>query len=656
MISENDEKTILLAEHEAQNIQDSVRHWLARRKEVAGTRRRSRSPAAAIREATGISLMLDMGGSVDPDLVGKSSGQPSRPLIVLDQPYQPSVMDIKDLQPTKLADLCMETHHRGFVLKVKRVSPVISLTVKSWAIVQDMYGEAERLELHLQTQSGRGEVLESASEFYIKEPYLTINRHGEVALQIDHPSDLVPCSTAEGDDVHKAISSDSSTSTEKHVLTLKEAGNAALKQRDYTSAYTLYTKALEMGDDLQCSVSSSLIGAILRNRAHVALLTGRYEQAKADSLASVSKSINVDSESLIGKAYFRAGCATYRLGQFHDALGFFSEQRRITPDDKDAHLYLRRIAMRTREQETGEYNLPKLRNGHRNVGDYVDAANYTKMTVVQESAGRGRGLFAVRDLPAGSLVLCEKAFCVAQERNGQLNTALVYNTRDHQLRVSSVGLVRKLATKLALNPGCIGKVLCLERGHLVKANDTSLDSTHGKPVTDIFQLHDIVQDNAFALAGSSSHTGVASTGLWLHAALINHSCLPNVEPGFIGDLMMLRATRRIQEGEEIFHSYDATRDYDARQVGLRTTWNFECDCELCQAEREDAEDVRKRRTELMRKADVFIHKTSMPAKRLAILEAKRLFNAINATYDKERYRDLPRTAAQAIENWLKQVR
>jgi SET domain-containing protein len=65
---------------------------------------------------------------------------------------------------------------------------------------------------------------------------------------------------------------------------------------------------------------------------------------------------------------------------------------------------------------------------------------------------------------------------------------------------------------------------------------------------------------------------------------IHHSCIPNARKEYIGDLLVLRATRPIKAGEEIFHAYDESPDYDERQQALNLTWGFRCDCALCRRE------------------------------------------------------------------------
>jgi hypothetical protein len=168
-------------------------------------------------------------------------------------------------------------------------------------------------------------------------------------------------------------------------------------------------------------------------------------------------------------------------------------------------------------------------------------------------------------------------------------------------------------------------------------------------------VHDIMSRNAFGPGGQWGEENArnASTGLWARHAYINHDCVPNVRIDYIGDLMMLRAARPLKAGEEIFHSYNQSLDFEARQAMLLSTWGFECVCDLCTAEKKDGKELRDKRMELVGEADAFVEKTPWAgAKRLALRKAQRLAQAIDETFDAERYKDLPRRHSEGIKAWL----
>ncbi len=75
-----------------------------------------------------------------------------------------------------------------------------------------------------------------------------------------------------------------------------------------------------------------------------------------------------------------------------------------------------------------------------------------------------------------------------------------------------------------------------------------------------------------------------SAGLWPFSALLNHSCISNVERCFIGDALIMRATVDMPAGTELTTSYVRQGDPTATQK-LRVFWGFECQCALCADER-----------------------------------------------------------------------
>ena len=83
----------------------------------------------------------------------------------------------------------------------------------------------------------------------------------------------------------------------------------------------------------------------------------------------------------------------------------------------------------------------------------LDHASSTCNTVVRDTAGRGRGLFATRDIKAGELVLCEKAFCVAFETDEKTNRSVVLNFNLDSISIGShATLVVRLVQKMLYNP------------------------------------------------------------------------------------------------------------------------------------------------------------------------------------------------------------
>jgi tetratricopeptide (TPR) repeat protein len=654
MTSHKNGNTIFLTEQEAERVRNTVKERLKKCSELVGHSREPRDSKSAISQATGASLMADMGGALGSTI----------PALAVGQPYPPCIISLQDLQPMNLADLQMETHHRGRRLTIRRASPVVTLAARSWAMVQDEVGEeTERLEVCLHKSRHGEDVLESASVFVIKEPYFTLTDQGEATLRIDHPSDLMVCrdeiansSLTSANEVNGHA--EDTAAVEKLARMCKDQGNAALKEQDLPLAHAKYTEGLKVaGKDIVSNINPVLARDIFRNRAHVNLLLNQLDEAKIDAKASLIGREDQRSKDLDSKAYFRAGCAAYHLGEYQEAKGFFEEQQKLTPGDKDASANLRKIVMRIREQETGAYNFKKIKAGLSRARPRVDVASYIGNTKVRDSPGRGRGLFATRDIPAGGTIMCEKAFCVVWGHEKEVLTAMTYDVRDDRIRVSPVGLSKSTVQKLLSNPSQSQRVMDLHGDY--QGDGINTPRIEDSPIVDTFRVYDIVSRNAFGPGNQigEEEASNASTGLWIRAAYINHHCIANAKKEYIGDMMVLRATRSITTGEEIFHSYDESSDYDVRQTALMSIWGFECNCALCAAEKADDPTVRKKRRELASEADAFVEREHWAtAKRLTIAKGQRLARAIDDTYYSERYKGIPRVATQRIQEWLEKAR
>jgi hypothetical protein len=661
---------IFLAPEEAERVRKTLKGRLKKCQERSGQPRVPGDPKSRLNQVAATSLLSDIAAAPEPGVKAQKGRPDSMVAFTVGYPYPPCTVLLQDLQPMKLSDLRMDTHHRGRVLTVRRVAPVVKLVACSWTVVQEeSTGEMERLEVLLHKSKHGQDVLESGSIFEVKEPYFTLSDQGDPTLRIDHPSDLVVCadslhtnsplsSAKEVGDSEGAIVATAPTAlAAKTAREYKEEGNTALKQQALLRAHASYTQGLQL-ITWSGAGKEDLAYDLFRNRAHLNLALNRLDEAKADALASLTGLEDQDHKDLDSKAYFRAGRAAHNLGEFQEAKRFFEEQQRLRPGDKDITASLRKTELRLQEQLTGVYDFKKIKAGLVMARPRVDAASFTRNTKVGKSPGRGRGLFATRNMDSGEIILCEKPFSVVWGHEDEALTAMTYDGRDDRIRLFPAGLCKAIVQKLLNNPSQADKVMDLHGDY--RGIGKQLVMRDSGPVIDTFQVYDIVARNAFGpdpVYSSGQHgdedASNASTGLWILASYINHSCIPNAKKEYMGDLMVLRATRPVSAGEEITDSYYESSDYDARTTALMNTWGFTCTCALCIAEKADSPALRKKRRELESEANALVERDeAVRAKRLSILKVHRLARSINDTYDDERYNGLPRMALLRIQKWL----
>jgi len=625
-----------------------------------GTKRLTQSAHVLRSAAIHADLMADF------SLSSPQSSDVDVTTLILRSPYPPRLLALADLEPMTLSDLRMNTHHRGNVLTVTISSPVVKRTESSWVVVRDKNegtddshgdGDGERLELYLHQALHEGAgMLEAGEVFHVKEPFFTLNDRGEQTVRVNHPSDLVVA------EQHKLVDDPrAETSASSQIAMARECldkGRLTARKRAWAEAYTCYTRALRHAT---AAADSDLAGQIRLDRAHTAVKLGRFDGAREDALGSLphiedsAKQRGDDS-----KRYGHAGAAAYDLGDFEEAERCYVESLRLSPSARiDAHL--RNVKQRLREQETGSYDFKHIQAALSKSSPRADAANYFARTTVRCSPGRRRGLFALRDIKTGDMVLAEKAFCIVFAHGAAAQTALVYDERDETMRAAPIGLHRAVMQKLMHNPSQVERVLDLYSAEYAGVGK-KLILQDGVPIVDAFQVSDIIARNAFGAGGG--HFGSegegkgedatrASAGLWVRASYINHSCLPNVTQECFGDLLVFRALRDIDAGEEVLHAYDATLDLDGRRAAVERQWGFECECALCVAEDADGPELRAERQRLVDDVKRFVKsEEAAGAKRVAVVRARRMAAALGGTYDGVRYRSLPRKAIGEIQAWL----
>lgn len=91
-----------------------------------------------------------------------------------------------------------------------------------------------------------------------------------------------------------------------------------------------------------------------------------------------------------------------------------------------------------------------------------------------------------------------------------------------------------------------------------------------------------------------------TTGLWVLASYINHSCDANCGRFFIGDLMFVRAARDMPAGTELRFTYMQDDSRSKLNEQLSKSWDFKCDCIICTDDRETPASMKIRRKKLIK--------------------------------------------------------
>lgn len=118
--------------------------------------------------------------------------------------------------------------------------------------------------------------------------------------------------------------------------------------------------------------------------------------------------------------------------------------------------------------------------------------------------------------------------------------------------------------------------------------------------------------------------------------------------------MIVRATRDIARGEEIFAPYVvADADNAVTQQQYEKVWGFTCTCHICTLEAQTPPEQRKARRAAIAEANSFFESNS-PASptKASIAHAERLYEKMDMTYDVEAFKDSPRLGLVDLGIWL----
>ncbi|KAK6931260.1 SET domain [Dillenia turbinata] len=228
-------------------------------------------------------------------------------------------------------------------------------------------------------------------------------------------------------------------------------------------------------------------------------------------------------------------------------------------------------------------------------GKVPEFAEYVGPVEIKKSDLGGRGLFSLKNMDMGTIVLVTKA--IATERG------ILPNDEDCNENV-----------QLVMWKNFISKVMesvkrCDHTHHLIRTLSTGEDENGVevpnislfRPETeetevlnekfDVDKILNILDVNSMVEDSVSSkilgkNSGYYGVGLWVLASFINHSCVPNARRIHIGDHVIIFASRDVKAGEEITFAYfNVLSPLNKRRETLMN-WGFSCACKRCKFEDE----------------------------------------------------------------------
>ena len=230
----------------------------------------------------------------------------------------------------------------------------------------------------------------------------------------------------------------------------------------------------------------------------------------------------------------------------------------------------------------------------------------------EKVVGKGLGCIATKSIKRGSLVLREAPQLVHPEITNDGSSFL--KREDYEACI-----------KAFLEMSKEDKENYLKLHNKFKSDQSNWSSVTKQQsvallkLTQEMPLPNISQMRAFEVVAIKITNGFHN-GVCLKMSRFNHSCRPNAQYFWNIDTNTrdVRALRKIEKGEEITLSYLPTYPYhpegksysilmsrEERRAFLRDNWNFDCNCEGCDAteSEEEAKKMKKYKVELQRKKE-----------------------------------------------------
>jgi tetratricopeptide (TPR) repeat protein len=107
-----------------------------------------------------------------------------------------------------------------------------------------------------------------------------------------------------------------------------------------------------------------------------------------------------------------------------------------------------------------------------------------------------------------------------------------------------------------------------------------------------------------------------NSGLWIFPSYFNHSCIANTKRMFLADIMLIYASRDLEQDEEITISYLGMENYSKRKE-ICEAFGFTCKCQLCQLDKKDEQLLNREAIVNKSKAEMY---TGDLGKKLKIVE------------------------------------
>ena len=380
----------------------------------------------------------------------------------------------------------------------------------------------------------------------------------------------------------------------------KEEGNRYYKNSDYARALSSYSKAIEL-DRLNPIFHS--------NRAQCKIQMGLPHEAIPD----VREAIKLDPSQV--KYSYRLAMALSGIGEHEEAWQILTKHSN-EHDDIPAAIKREKKYI---EHSNGIFDMNEMLRLAKEKKE-IEIEDYFGPISIELAGEKGRGLFALRDIKKGELVLVSKSTIFAKEPL-DIKPYLIPNSNLQMTKVATklMEIIGEMIVQSNPLTICRLAMLCgstisdqplfpsvklySPKGYELLEGNEEFYSSQELKVQLRKSIHNIVVENQ---ESAITHTYILPTlftepkiehspgtsGIWLIDSFLNHSCLPNTFISFTGNICIVRANSDILKGAELTIGYINCNSVEitelfslkVRRKFLNSGWNFICNCEMCEYE------------------------------------------------------------------------
>ena len=290
----------------------------------------------------------------------------------------------------------------------------------------------------------------------------------------------------------------------------------------------------------------------------------------------------------------------FKLKKVKEAQIIINENKEIIEKNKNDFDKIEEEIKNKISNMNGNYDFSEIyykskRSLNIEIGEYIN-----KKLEIKFNSKKGVFFITKEKIKKGELIMVSKAFVISDPNKKEDKKNLYFkfdNPEKEEYEKTKKLLVYKekqdleeiLSYKLSNFPEDFNDFLNLFDG---KNKNNNLSERKKNSKIDLKKIQNVIKYNSKTLYFLDKPI---SNGLWYYPSFFNHSCIPNCFHFGFGDILIIIAINEIESNSELNLNYlNNEMLYETRQKILKEIYDFECNCELCEYEKNKMKENEKK--------------------------------------------------------------